>query len=110
MKKQDRRSHRIKSRSFPDSRAVFRVGRGLRHSSLKEAPMCNSHQAQRNVPRDGPTRRRRRGFTLVELLVVIGIIALLIAILLPALSRARRQANTAACLSNERQFEIGFQM
>ncbi len=53
---------------------------------------------------------RRAGFTLVELLVVIGIIAVLISLLLPAMNRARDSATTLACSTNLRQLHVATMM
>ena len=54
------------------------------------------------------TSFRRTGFTLVELLVVVAIIALLVSILLPTLGKAKEQARIAICLSNLRSLGLGF--
>jgi prepilin-type N-terminal cleavage/methylation domain-containing protein/prepilin-type processing-associated H-X9-DG protein len=75
-------------------------GRRARRS-YKESNMAASMTRKRAV---------RRGFTLIELLVVVAIIAVLMAILLPSLARAREQAKAVVCGSQERQIGLAILM
>ena len=66
------------------------------------------HPRFRPTPPTASSREERRGFTLVELLVTIAIIALIVALLFTGIPQIQRQARSSICLSNQRQLNQGF--
>src|SRR3954454_17052201 len=66
------------------------------------------HETTRGTGGSGGSLMRRPAFTLVEMLVVVGLVALLAALLLPSASRAREKARGVHCMSNLRQIAAGF--
>ncbi|MHB1158485.1 MAG: prepilin-type N-terminal cleavage/methylation domain-containing protein, partial [Phycisphaerales bacterium] len=78
----------------------------------RHAPICGRDHVSRRSPLQLPPKggEKKHGFTLVELLVVVSIIALLMAILLPALGKARETARMVVCLSQQRQLGLATRM
>ena len=70
----------------------------------------SSKTVRQRIFADSYFRQTRRAFTLIELLVVIAIIAILAALLLPALSAAKKKAQTITCLGNMKQWGLAFHM